>query len=78
MPGQLRGDDAWSGMGVGWAITSTLIAGILAWGGLGYLADRLIGTPRVFTALGMVLGAAGGIYLVYVKYGRGDGGGSGA
>lgn len=69
-------DDAWSGVGTGWAITSTLVAGILAWGGLGYLVDRLVGTSRVFLAIGMVLGAAGGVYLVYLRYGRGDGGNS--
>ena len=70
-------NDAWSGLGVGWAITSTLLGGMLAWGAVGYLADRLIGTPHVFTAVGFVLGAAGGIYLVYLKYGRGDGDGEG-
>lgn len=69
--------DAWSGMGVGWAITSTLLGGMLAWGAVGYLADRLIGTQHVFTAVGFVLGAAGGIYLVYLRYGRGDGDGEG-
>ena len=63
-------------MGTGWAITSTLVAGILAWGGLGYLVDRLVGTSDVFLAIGMVLGAAGGVYLVYLRYGRGDGGDS--
>jgi ATP synthase protein I len=57
-------------MGTGWAISSTLLAGILVWGGLGYLADRLLGTDPVLLATGMVVGAAGSIYLVYVKYGR--------
>ncbi len=71
-PGTPR-NDAWSGMGVGWAITATMLGGILAWGGLGYLADWLLNTGHVFTALGFVLGAAGGIYIVYLRYGRGDG-----
>jgi F0F1-type ATP synthase assembly protein I len=69
-----RRDDAWSGMGTGWTITSILIAGILVWGGVGYLVDRLVGTERVFAAIGFVLGAVGGIYLVYLRYGRDDGG----
>jgi F0F1-type ATP synthase assembly protein I len=73
MPQPDRRDGAWSGMGIGWAITSTLIAGILVWGGLGYLVDRLVGTERVFTVVGFILGAAGGIYLVYLRYGREDG-----
>jgi hypothetical protein len=76
MPRQQR-DDGWSGTGIGWAITATLLGGIIAWGGLGYIADRLLGTPRVFTAIGMVAGAAGAIYLVYLRYGRGDGDGEG-
>jgi F0F1-type ATP synthase assembly protein I len=57
-------------MGTGWAITSTLIGGIVVWGGIGYLVDRLIGTPRVFVAVGVVLGAAAGTYIVYLRYGR--------
>jgi ATP synthase protein I len=64
--------DAWSGMGAGWGITATMIAGILAWGGLGYLVDRLTGTTHVFLPIGMVIGAAGGVYLVYLRYGKGD------
>lgn len=64
--------DAWSGMGVGWAITSTLIAGMLVMGGLGYLVDALLGTERVFTGIGFVLGAALGVYTVYLRYGKGS------
>jgi len=71
--GPQRGD-AWSGMGIGWSITATMIAGILVWGGFGYLVDRLVGTTNVFLALGVILGAGGGVYLVYLRYGRGEGG----
>ncbi len=35
--------------------------------------DWLTGTPKEFTAIGMVLGAGLSIYLVYLRYGRGDG-----
>lgn len=63
-------DKSWAGLGTGWAITSTILAGILTWGGLGYVVDRLAGTSRIFTAIGFVLGAAGGIYLVYLRYGK--------
>jgi F0F1-type ATP synthase assembly protein I len=58
-------------MGIGWAIVSTLVAGIVAVGGLGYLLDRAFGTGSGFTALGIVLGAASGIYIVYLRYGKG-------
>ena len=59
-------------MGVGWAITSTLIAGMLVMGALGYLVDALFGTEHVFTGIGFVLGAALGVYAVYLRYGRGS------
>jgi hypothetical protein len=62
-------------MGLGWAITATLAGGMLAWGAIGYLVDWLVGTDRnVFTAVGIVLGAVGGIYVVYLRHGRGNGG----
>jgi F0F1-type ATP synthase assembly protein I len=60
-------------MGKGWGIASTLLAAILVCGGLGYLIDLLVGSGRVFLAVGMVAGAAAGIYRVYVEHGRGDG-----
>ncbi len=69
MAGPERGD-AWAGMSTGWAITSTLVAGMVVWGGLGLLVDRLVGTSRVFLAIGVILGAAGGTYIVYLRYGK--------
>ncbi|MEA2580813.1 MAG: synthase protein [Actinomycetota bacterium] len=75
MPPDQQRKDAWSGMGIGWAITATMIGGILVWGGVGFLADHLLGTVHVFTAIGMVLGEAGAIYLVYLRYGKGEDGG---
>lgn len=74
MTGGPQRDDAWSGMGTGWSITATMIAGILVWGGFGYLVDRLVGTMDVFLATGVILGAGCGVYLVYLRYGRGEGG----
>ena len=66
-----RRSDAWAGMGIGWAITATLIAGMLVLGGLGYVLDRVLGTGAAFTAVGIVVGAGFGIYIVYLRYGRG-------
>jgi F0F1-type ATP synthase assembly protein I len=63
--------DGWSGMGVGWGITATMVAGILVWGGAGYLVDRLAGTGRLFLAIGMLIGAGGATYIVYLRHGRG-------
>jgi hypothetical protein len=70
---------AWAGMGIGWAVTSTLVGGILVWGSLGYLADRLLGlNSRILTAVGIVLGAGAAIYLVYLRFGKEEGTGGGA
>jgi F0F1-type ATP synthase assembly protein I len=32
--------------------------------------DRLAGTYPLFTAIGLIVGVAGGIYLVYLRWGR--------
>jgi len=64
----------WSGVETGWSVVSTLVAGIATIGALGYLADRVLGTEKILTGVGFVLGAVAGIYIVYVRYGRGDGG----
>ncbi len=71
MTGSKRGD-AWAGMGVGWAITATLVAGMAVCGGIGFLIDVLLGSGRAFTGIGIVVGGALGIYIVYLQYGRGD------
>jgi ATP synthase protein I len=64
--------DPWVGVSTGWAITSYFLGGVIAWGGIGYLIDWLIGTPHVFLAIGMVAGAALSTYLVWLRYGRED------
>jgi F0F1-type ATP synthase assembly protein I len=60
------------GMSTGLTISVTLLSALLVWGGIGYLIDRLAGTPKVFTAIGMLVGAAAGTYLIYLKHGRPD------
>ena len=57
-------------MGTAWALTGTLLAGILVWGGAGYLVDRLVGLRWLFLPIGMLVGAGASIYLVYLRYGR--------
>lgn len=69
--------EAWAGMGDGWAITSTFVAAIGLWGGLGFLADHWLGSKPLFFVIGMVVGAAAGTYIVWLRYGRGERGGSG-
>jgi len=46
---------------------------MLTLGLVGWLIDALAGTTNhVFLAVGIVLGGAGGVYAVYLRYGKGD------
>jgi F0F1-type ATP synthase assembly protein I len=51
-----------------WSIIGTLVAGVLAWGGIGWLLDRWLGT-RYLVAVGILLGMAGAFYLIIKRYG---------
>jgi ATP synthase protein I len=53
-----------------WSIIGTLIAGVLAWGGIGWLLDRWLGTSFL-VAVGVVVGMAGAFYLIIRRYGGG-------
>jgi len=58
------------GASVGWAAVGYLLAGIGVWGFLGSLVDRWLDLPQgIGTASGMVLGAAGAIYLIVKRLG---------
>jgi ATP synthase protein I len=49
-----------------------MVAGIVVWGGIGLLVDSLVWSKYVFTAVGVVVGAAASIYIVYLRWGRGE------
>jgi len=51
-------------MGTAWALTGTLLAGILVWGGVGYVIDRLVGWRWLFLPIGMVAEPGGAAGLV--------------
>ena len=53
----------------GYRILSIMIAGLLAYGGLGWLLDRWLGTAW-FMPMGLILGVGLGVYYVVVKFGR--------
>lgn len=72
MAGRPDRRDAWSGYNTGWAVIGTLFAGILAWGGIGYVLDRIFDFRWLFLPIGMVVGVAGSIYLVMRRYGTDD------
>jgi F0F1-type ATP synthase assembly protein I len=48
------------------ALGFTLLLILVALGGLGYLADALLGTLPLFLLLGLVAGFALGLYYMYV------------
>ena len=52
-----------------WAVVSYLLGGVILYGGLGWLLDLWLGT-RGFVAGGIVLGAAAGIVLVWLRYSK--------
>lgn len=73
----MAADEQWNdrrlGMGTGWSITSTMVGGIFTLGMFGYLIDRLLGIEHVFLPIGFILGGAAGVYIVWLRYGRGEG-----
>ena len=71
-PDRPEHQSGWGGASVAWSITGTLLAGILVWGGVGYLVDRLAGFRGLFLPIGMVIGVSASIYLVYMRHGRDD------
>lgn len=58
------------GESIAWSVMSTLAAGPLLYGFIGWGIDQWVGTSRVFTALGIVLGFVLSFYIVFVRYGR--------
>ncbi|MEU8814240.1 hypothetical protein [Actinoplanes sp. NPDC048796] len=62
-----RDDDGKSPLpnaGAGMTALSYLIAGILVWGGIGWLVDYFVGTKGIFAGIGAVLGVGGAVYLI--------------
>jgi F0F1-type ATP synthase assembly protein I len=72
MPRPSPSPSAARGLSTAWAITTTMVAGIVVWGGIGLLVDSLVWSKYVFTAVGVVVGAAASIYIVYLRWGRGE------
>jgi ATP synthase protein I len=58
------------GSDIVWSILGTLVAGVLAWGAIGWLLDRWLGT-EFLVAIGILVGAAGAFYLIIRRYGSG-------
>jgi len=66
-PSPLRpgdGGDPPTGAGAGWTAIAYLLGGMAVWGFVGWLVDQWLHLDGIATAIGVVLGAAGGVYLV--------------
>ena len=61
------------GEAIAWSAMGSLLAGPVVWGGVGAIADQVLGTGRIFLAIGIVLGAVTGMWIVYVRFGHDDG-----
>jgi hypothetical protein len=70
-PGGGPPDNPWAGMAEGWKVTSYMVGG-LAWAGIGWAIDSLVGTFPILTSIGAVLGEAAAVYLIYLRYGKAD------
>ena len=55
-----------------WMIVSHLLAGIVLYGGVGWLLSLWLGHRAVFVAAGVILGSALSLYLVHVRISRLD------
>lgn len=78
-PGTLAGRDVtdpaarhglWKGIDQAHVMGVELMAAILTWSGLGYLADQWLGTGPWLLAIGALVGNAAGIYLVWIRSAR--------
>lgn len=52
-----------------WDAFSLILAGVAFWGGVGWLLSEWLDN-RVFLMVGILLGAFGALYLVWVRYGK--------
>jgi ATP synthase protein I len=71
-PSSRRPDDddrAADGANQGWTAVSYIIGGMAVWGFFGWLVDRWLHTGGIATAIGCVVGAAGGVYLIARHFG---------
>lgn len=61
---------AWSGLDQSGVMGVELLAAVLLWSGLGYLADGWLGTTPWLFAVGALGGFAAGLYLVILRANR--------
>lgn len=52
-----------------WNAFSLVLSGMILWGGAGWLVSRWLDS-RVYIGLGLMVGTAAGLVLVWLRYGR--------
>ncbi|HEX8627641.1 MAG TPA: hypothetical protein VF755_05670 [Catenuloplanes sp.] len=58
------------GSNAGWTALSTLLSGIIVWGGIGALLDWWLDIPnRIGLLVGMIVGMVLALYLIIKKFG---------
>ncbi len=63
---------AWRGVDHSNVMGVELLAATLTWAGLGWLADRWLGTGPWLLGIGAVVGNAAGLYLIWLRGARMD------
>lgn len=61
--------DAADGANMGWNAVGYLLGGMTVWGVIGWLIDQWLQWNGIATAIGIVAGTAGAIYLIVRKLG---------
>lgn len=62
------GRQQWSGdLDLVWIMAVELVAATFTWGGIGWLADRLLGTAPWLLLTGFIVGSCAGIYLLWQR-----------
>ena len=60
----------WGDQGAPYTVLGLLVGGLVAWGGIGFLLDRLFGFRALFLPIGLLLGMAGALWLILLRYGK--------
>jgi len=62
----------WRGLDHAHMMQVELVVAVVLWGGLGWLADRALGSAPWCTVVGALVGYAAGLYLVWLRSQRMD------
>ncbi|TVR23890.1 MAG: hypothetical protein EA387_06365 [Nitriliruptor sp.] len=67
-----RSASMWRGLDHAHMMQVELVVAVVLWGGLGWLADRALGSTPWGTVVGALVGYAAGLYLVWLRSQRMD------